>query len=271
VDSAAATAAASLWVNQAAQQVENVSTRAAQQSAALWAGFTGWYAADRVAQQAAESAQVSAQAEQTVADLMAQYVAEMVAALRGTGTVQIPQVGTPEVRNGIDPVKVFSRPAKAYRIEYAQSKDPNTALQAAMDRVQGLIEANVMLAVRQAQDDAMQQLEVTHYRRVLHPELSRTGSCGLCIAASLKVYTVSDLMPLHNNCKCLTMPIIGGLDPAEQINEADRQAAYAASPSGKSALSNVRFQVNEHGELGPVLTVKGDHFTGPNDLNQPAA
>jgi hypothetical protein len=42
--------------------------------------------------------------------------------------------------------------------------------------------------------------DVTGYRRVIHPELSKSGTCGLCVAAADRIYYVDDLMPIHTNC-----------------------------------------------------------------------
>ncbi|RNL66251.1 hypothetical protein EFK50_01090 [Nocardioides marmoriginsengisoli] len=267
VDEAAAGAAAAFWVEQTASQVAGLTDAAAQQAADVWAGFASWYTPAAVAAQAALAAEVSRNAQDVVTQLMAQYLGEMTAILADTRGVKIPRIVTPEIRNGADPVAVHSRTAKAYRVDYAKTQDDTAAIAAAMAREMSLIEADLMLAARQAQADAMAELDVERYRRILRPELSVTGSCGLCLAASLQVYTIGQLLPIHVRCKCLTMPIIGGVDPAKGLNEEDRNAAYAeAGETGKSALSNVRVQVHEHGELGPVLTVKGQKFTGPKDL-----
>ena len=41
-----------------------------------------------------------------------------------------------------------------------------------------------------------EKLDIRAYRRVIHPELSKGGTCGLCIAASDRIYFVDDLLAL---------------------------------------------------------------------------
>jgi hypothetical protein len=64
------------------------------------------------------------------------------------------------------------------------------------------------------------------------------------------------------------MPIVGDLDPGMSINREDLERLYEAAGDSTAArdLKRVRVQINEHGELGPVLTVRGQKFTGPDDI-----
>ena len=107
---------------------------------------------------------------------------------------------------------------------------------------------------------------------ILRPELAKTGSCGLCIAASDRVYNKASLMPMHGGCNCDVLPIIGAAggtgDPGNSLNNLDLAAVYAEAGNSSDSwdLKRARFEVNEHGELGPVLTVEGHTFTGPDDL-----
>lgn len=267
-----AAASAAVWVDQASQQLANLTSVAAEQAAALWGGFTDWYTPDAITERAAAAADLSTQAQQAVVGLMAEYVAQMTALLRDSQSIPVPHVGGPVIRGGVDLADVHARTAKAYRLDFAQTHDVDAAVQAAFDREMGLIEADLMLAARAAQDEAMRGLDVAHYRRVLRPEMSKSGSCGLCIAASLQVYTVDELMPIHDHCQCLTAPILDGLDPAQTLNEQDRQAIYQSlDDRGRADLAKIRVQVRDHGEYGPVLTVRGQKFTGPKDLSKPAA
>jgi hypothetical protein len=64
--------------------------------------------------------------------------------------------------------------------------------QQAMRLASAITDTNMTLAQRGRVPAAFERLEadlrVTGYRRVVHPELSRTGTCGLCIVASDQVY-----------------------------------------------------------------------------------
>lgn len=267
VDQAAVTAATAFWAQRAGDRMADLTTSAANQARDVWADFTDWYTPAAIAARAAEAAAVSLTAQETVAELMAQYVAELNAVARGDTKIPVPRVPIPEIRGGTDLQTVHERTAKAYRLDYAKHQNNEDALQAALAREMALIEADLMLAARQAQQDAMVDLEVDRYRRLLRPELSRTGSCGLCLAASLQVYSVEDLLPIHEHCKCLTVPLIGDHDPASVLNNADKRAIYeSVDARTKTELSHVRVQIREHGEYGPTLTVRGQHFTGPQDV-----
>ena len=86
---------------------------------------------------------------------------------------------------------------------------------------------------------------VTSYRRVVNGK-----TCSLCISAADRTYYRGDLLPIHPGCDCGVQPVYG--DPAPAVN-------------GPAELADDRgdVEVNEHGELGPVLTVAGQHFEGP--------
>jgi hypothetical protein len=272
VNEAAAVATAGVWVDQSAAAAASVTTNATQAASGAWAGFTGWYSAAAVASQAALLAQSSQAAQEAMVGIFSRYVAELIALLTDSRRVDVPRVRLQPVRNGVDPVKVHSRPAYVFRETFALTGDEYAAQERAIERAVQLIETDIMLAARQVQHDSMDELKVTSYRRVLRPELSESGPCGLCVVAANRVYTIKDLLPIHGRCKCETMPIVDGLDPGLTLNERDLKRLYEAaggddgpSTSAKD-LKRVRVKVNEHGELGPVLTVRGHKFTGPDDL-----
>jgi hypothetical protein len=114
--------------------------------------------------------------------------------------------------------------------------------------------------------------DVSGYRRVIHPELSRSGTCGLCIAAADRIYKVDDLMPIHTSCACEPMPIVRGVDPARVFNGADTTELYRrvlAAAGGETAAAKLRatrVQVSAHGELGPVLHDAGHRFRDQGDV-----
>lgn len=265
----AAVAAAGYWVDQAAGSRESLTVRAADLAASAWSAFGDWYDSAAVAAYAAEAATTSESAQQAVFGMLTQYVAELVAVVTGSRSVEVPRVRLQLVRNGADPVSVHSRPAAVYRETFAFTGDEALALQRALDRARDLVATDTMLAARQAQVDSMLALGVERYRRVLRPELSESGPCALCVVASDRIYRVKDLLPIHGGtCKCLTVPLGDAVDPAAKLNAEDLKRLYDAAGGSTSGedLKRVRVQVREHGELGPVLTVRGQRFTGPSDL-----
>lgn len=272
--SARATREAGVWVDQSAQASNTLRERAVATTRDAWTQFDSWYDAAAVAAYAREVANVSAAGQETVTDLLAEYLAHVTAAIRDEPRIQVPKVKAKPVRNGVDPMVVHSRPARVFRETFALTGDDEVALQRAVERGIRLIEDDLMLAARQAQQDAMLDLRVTRYRRVLRPELSQDGPCGLCVVAASQVYRVAQLMPLHGRCKCETMPVIGDPggdgDPGLALNREDLDKIYEVAGSKAAAdLKRTRVTLSEHGELGPVLRVSGHKFTGPGDLGGP--
>lgn len=161
---------------------------------------------------------------------------------------------------------VFERPAAVYRYARSQGAAAPDASGQAVIRIRTLVDDNLMLAQRLAQQQVMAAAAVdldkapkdrpviVGYRRVIHPELSRGGTCGMCIAASDRIYKIGTLMPIHANCKCTIAAVTEEHDPADDLNAVDLRALYGDAGGNTVAhLKRTRYQVDEHGELGPVL------------------
>lgn len=100
---------------------------------------------------------------------------------------------------------------------------------------------------------------ITGWRRVIHPELSRGGTCGLCIAAAAgRVYTTGNLEPIHKGCHCGVLPIVGGDDPGDALNRLDLGDLYddAGGTTDGWTLKQTRYQVGADGRLVAVKTRK---------------
>jgi hypothetical protein len=168
---------------------------------------------------------------------------------------------------------VFKRPAAVFR--YARSEGANAAraTDLAVTRIDDLVDDNVMLAQRLAQQQVLVQAvvdlddgktrsgsKVIGYRRVMHPELSRGGTCGMCIAASDRIYHVGQLLPIHKKCHCTICAVTEDYDPADDLNAVDLSQLYRDAGGTSSAhLKRTRYQVDQHGELGPVLVPKAKY------------
>lgn len=137
-----------------------------------------------------------------------------------------------------------------------------------LDRVaeRGIVvtEDNLSLALRAQLTESAKRdpATITGYRRVIRPELSRGGACGLCIVASTRVYYRDDILPLHGRCKCLVVPMVGSAggdgDVGGAINDMDLAAFYEAAGSNRaSALKKTRFKVIKHSEIGSMLVPAG--------------
>jgi hypothetical protein len=242
--------------------------------AAILAQYAGrnFYSTTDVAAAAQAAAAISNAQSQTAAGLAGEYLA-VTTGIMLDQAVPAPTLLLPALRNGVDMNSVFERPAKLFRLLRSQGVSPEEAFTQAMNRARSLATMNITLAQREAYQQTIAKLEqkvgVTGYRRVVHPELSRTGTCGLCIVASDNTYHSSQLLPIHGNCECTVLPIIGELDPGNSLNGsslADFYAAAGDSTFGED-LKKTRYVVNEHGEYGPVLGVEGQHFLDHGDLD----
>jgi hypothetical protein len=180
-----------------------------------------------------------------------------------------------------DPGDVYGRIADGVRYDIvANGLDDARARRRALVRVEAAAHTDITLAVRAQYDKALREgrtVRAEGWRRILRPDLSKHGPCGLCVVAADRIYSRSDLMPLHNGCVCEIMPIIDGQDPGLLLNRQDLDAIYrAAGGTGgeKVVLRNgvpvrvspglqaIRVALTEHGELGPVLVPARQNFRG---------
>lgn len=254
-----------LWLeaySQATQQLQQATSEAAL---AAWATFGSWYDRDAVARLARQVATLSEASQETTSGLASQYLLGAMAVMGApTPTVRFPRL--PPVRNGARLSLVHTRPAEAYKRAIATGATHQEALSRATRRAGDLTTSDLTLRDRDTMAAIMREAGVVGFRRVLRPELSRTGSCGLCIAAADRIYTTGELLPIHPpSCKCIPMPIIGDNDPGLNLNDEDLGQLYEDAGSTAAAdLRRTRYMVNTHGEHGPVLTRLDDAFRGPD-------
>lgn len=219
------------------------------------------------------------------------YLATLTGMHGGSGTpVATRPLGVADVRNGADPADVYGRPFHLVWRQLAASQPldgekVNAAIQSGLDRAVQTAVTDLQLAKTQT---SRQQLapnrNVVGYRR----QLEGPHSCALCIVAATRRYHKADLMPIHPACDCSVVPIFGGekadlnLDP--QLLEAAHATVAAQFGADSTAAQKIRGAFkgdgspvlyrdvlieHSHGELGPVIAVRGQSFTGPADI--PAA
>lgn len=182
----------------------------------------------------------------------------------------------------LDPGIPYGRAADLFRREIAEGKTEDQARDKALLRIATVAETDVMLAVREQWRASGKNIPgIRGYRRILHPEQSKTGPCGLCVVAADRIYRVAELAAIHDLCCCEVLPIIGEQDPGIELNAADLRAIYeAAGGTGgektvvvdgvrkhvSPGLKKIRVALAEHGELGPVLVDASQHFRGPREV-----
>lgn len=167
----------------------------------------------------------------------------------------------------LDAEDPYGRVADAYRFNITMRGDsPEIAAAKAIARVAAIAETDVTLAVRAQYQASMSAAGAIGFRRILHPELSETGPCALCVVAADRMYRIEDLLPIHAHCVCEVLPVYAGADPGITLNGDDLQALYdAAGGNTRQALRRVTVALAEHAELGPILVDANQQFRGPVD------
>lgn len=247
-----------------AKTVAQLSNSLAQQLRSLWGGFTGWYD-DVLVQALAYECETATAAAQKQARLLTDSYLQNDARLAGLGEVKGRDEPTGYPRFGVTRDTVWKRPAETYRFKVSQGSSRAEARDAALQRVRSIAEMEVALAQRDQTGVFGRRLagktpagKTIGYRRIIHPERSKHGTCGLCAVAATRIYTLGDLMPIHQGCMCTVAVVTDRHDPGEQLNRLDLSQMYgkAGSTSAKD-LSAVRIRTYTSGELGPVLTRGG--------------
>lgn len=246
-----------------------------QIAASSAAGFTGWYSVDQITTWTAELVKLLTPILRVLALNTDAYMAQAVTDLSGRHLRPVGPVDVTQLRRGITQAGAYGRAADAYRWQQSQydqiARLVNTDLpkaesmlglvtprQAAVERVTAVANTDTQLVVRAQAQRTMRAGEdkglMTGWRRVIHPELAINGTCGLCVAASDRIYKVSDLQPIHRRCNCVPAPILNGRDPGSLLNAADLTRLYKdAGSTGAKDLKRTRYQISDHSEIGPVL------------------
>lgn len=213
--------------------------------------------------------------QRAVAGLTEIYLARVATAL-GTPTEPDPIAATMgATRRTLQPGQgwdeVYGRVATTYRVELAATGNRDEAFHLANTRAREMVVTDLGLAYRDQADVFIRRVGrkersyLFAYRRVIRPELSNGHVCGLCIAASTRLYYRGDLMPLHARCHCEVMLVTRDSDPGGIINDDELGALYdQAGSTSYVDLRRTKYTVEYHGELGPQLRYEGHSFKGPD-------
>lgn len=225
---------------------------------ALVEAFTGWYDDLAVRRLAKEISDIVGPSQRVMASQEDAYLARVSSLMSSRPFRPVGQVVVTDLRRGVQPEDVYQRLAVQYRYERSTSTPEPDALAHVLTRADVMNQTDVALAARSQAEKFFTAHKIDGYRRVVHPELSKGGTCGLCIVASDRIYRRDRLLPIHDRCVCGVMPILGGWDAGNSLNNLDLGDLYANAGTTKAAdLKRTRYQVDHHGELGPVLAPKG--------------
>lgn len=171
-----------------------------------------------------------------------------------------------DVLRGVEATEVYTRPYVTVRTKLSEGLTYDAAVSAGLARAVDIVLTDLQLAKTTTTQNVYRSAGVTRYIRVL----TGSSSCALCYLASTQTYSTDQLLPIHPGCDCSTAPAPSNFDGTEQLgatHEAIEDRLGVSDSGGRAPDYRKQLIVQEHGELGPVLTVKGQTFTGPSAIN----
>lgn len=210
-----------------------VQTRVGAQAAATWLTMTSWSdaAADEFLDRVVPL--VLAGQRQT-ATMTAAYVGQ------ATGSpiqrLDVDAFIGAAVRNGADPIEVYSRAVREARVVYNRSDLVELAVNRGLQQLLGTVQTDLQLAATHTARATMTGAGVDVYRRA-----TRAAACPLCVAASDRVYSTSELLPIHRGCHCAILP-------GDRLPKGLRRDGNQSDPTDGRGLV-----IDDNGEIGPVL------------------
>ncbi|KJL39917.1 hypothetical protein RS82_04130 [Microbacterium trichothecenolyticum] len=228
----------------------------------IWVPFS--WAANRPDLVNASAAQSAVDVDLALAQVRRWARAEVIEQLRALDALpeKLPDLQDLYPRSGTPIVEVYKRPARQAEHALRQGATPEQAEAVLVERMTKIVEMDAVATIRDEKSIIHQAApKVTGYRRILRPDLTKYGPCGLCIVAADRTYHTGDLLELHNGCVCDTAAITADADPGLSLNREDLDAIYeAAGGNFAEALQRTRVVVRENGELGPILVRDGNEF-----------
>lgn len=259
------------------REVLAVRTRVLAFTARSWDGLTAYRDADAERLIAKLVPRIEA-GQKRVAELTDAYLTRVARLELGIASSQgaVASVTTEALR-GVPADEVYRRPFVTAYTALADGNAFNAAVASGAARLQDIVSTGLQLAkTHSAQAQIERSQGVGGFRRVL------TGreNCSLCVIASTQRYHRGDLMPIHPGCDCGVKSFKG--DPNVQVIEpdllesvhtavenefggSDRGARYLDGRNDRSDFLDL-IVTRDHGEIGPVLTWREQHFAGPGDI-----
>lgn len=208
------------------------------------------------------------------------YLSQTLTGMLGTAVAPV-GVDLPEQLRGVPPEDVYARPFNTVYTALGEGKSMTQAVTEGTARLESVTSTDLQLARTTAAQQVGQATPGFHYyRRVLRGSFN----CGLCTIAATQRYSKARLMPIHPGCDCGIAPIPPGTTSGQVIDPELLEAAHdaigaagetvdrAGNVTGRRANgSTIRdYQdliiTHEHGEIGPLLAVRRQNFTGPGAI-----
>jgi hypothetical protein len=155
-------------------------------------------------------------------------------------------------RNGVTPEEVYKRAFTTVWTSIATIGFA-AAVEKGLSRLKSTADMDVAMSAR----DTMVAFAQSEDRIVGYTRIADPACCDFCQMLDGVTTGPTEPQPLHNNCGCDAEPIFATSSAASDVSD------NALAPG--EVIDQVA--IEQHGELGPVITNKRDSFTGPNDLN----
>lgn len=163
---------------------------------------------------------------------------------------------------GVPATEVYARPYKTVWTKLSEGLTYDAAVSAGAARLVDIALADMQMAKRNTAHAVLSSAGVEHYKRTLTGNVN----CALCYLASTQVYSTADLLPIHPGCDCGVTALPNGEKPDMSLVSATHEAVQerlgVSDSGGRAPDYRKQLIVHEHGELGPVLAVRGQHFAG---------
>lgn len=241
-------------------QVTRLTNRVLAMAEQAWWALSDWHSPDEFVRQFLP---LLTGAQIQTAALQDAYIAAIMA--EATGSFIAPVGVDPEqvtdLRMNTTMADAYARPFHTVWFEQSKGTEFPQALRLGLERLQHMVSLDIQLARTHASALILQQTDgVQRYQRVL----SGSENCDICSVAARHIYKTSSLMPIHTKCDCTVAPVIEGRPPlANRLNAARDFTAQETEtgPDGKSPTQIAKdVAVENHGELGPVLTRKQSSY-----------
>lgn len=177
--------------------------------------------------------------------------------------------GSPSTTPPQDVPDLWDSAFEAFDLTMDESSELEQAITSALEEVESVAEDaldEVVLDASTQHGDAINTREsaagrppkVIGYRRIVHPDRSVGGVCGMCIVAATRIYKRGDLRKIHDNCKCTVAQITAASDPGDALNKLDLPGLYRqADGTGRADLKRTRYKGNPYdGDLTATLVPK---------------
>lgn len=150
-----------------------------------------------------------------------------------------------EAMRGVPAAEVYHRPAVTVWHHLGDGSLRESAVAAGLVRALELVTTDLQLTKTHTARYVGGRSElVVGYRRVVSG-----APCSLCTSRTGR-FSKHELMPIHGWCRCSMVPVYKGRPDPGPVKVAPADDRGASS-------------VHEHGEVGPMLTARGDAFGPP--------